>query len=81
MPDYDVSIDKTSLDTATESIKRVRAKMMRNCGPMAYVWIHRHVDMEHSDGENCLCDPVTIAQRDLRPSIEFAREILYPVFH
>jgi len=76
----DVWIDKTSLETAVESIKRVRAKMLRNCGPYAYVYLHRKVDVLHTD-ESCICGPVFITQNDLRPSIEFAEQLLYPVDH
>ena len=80
MPDYDVQIGKTSLDSCAESIKRIRSKMMRNCGPYAYVYLHRHVDIEH-EGEFCICDPVVITQTDYRPSLYFAEQILYPVVH
>ena len=80
MPDFDVSIDKTSLPATVESIKRARAKMLRNCGPMAYMFLHRAVDVIHTD-ETCICDPVFIAQNDFRPSVYFAEQILNPVLH
>ena len=80
MPDFDISIDKTSVTTTVESIKRQRAKMLRNCGPYAYMFLHRHIEMEHTD-EWCICDPVFITQNDFRPSVYFAQQILNPVMH
>jgi hypothetical protein len=80
MPDINVSIDKTSLAATVESIKRQRAKMLCNCGPYAYMFLHRDVEIEHTD-ETCICDPVFISQGDFRPSVYFANEILKPVIH
>lgn len=82
MPDFDVSLDKTSLASTVESIKRERAKMMRTCGPQALLILHRSVDIQHTQPDcDCICDPVVITQNDPRPSVEFAREILYPTVH
>ena len=80
MPDFDVSIDKSSLRTATESIKRARSRMLQRCGSNAYMWLHRHIDVEHA-GEDCICGPVVIAQNDVRPSEYFAEQIMNPVVH
>ena len=80
MPDFDVSIDKSSLNTATESIKRARSRMLNRCGPQSYMWLHRHIDVLHTD-ETCICGPVFIAQNDFRPSVYFAEQILNPIVH
>jgi hypothetical protein len=80
MADFDVSIDKSSLATTVEAIKRARARMLRNCGPHAFMFLHRQVEVIHTD-ETCICDPVFITQNDLRPSVYFAEQVLKPVVH
>lgn len=64
-----------------ERIKRARATMMRQHGPQAYVYFHREIEVDHEESQFCICDPVVIGQNDIRPSLYFANEILYPVDH
>jgi len=65
----------------TAEIKRARAKMLRECGPNAYLYYHRQDGTEHQESRSCICDPVVITQNDHRPSVYFANEILSPVMH
>lgn len=76
-------IDKSKIPIfqVEERVKRARAKMLRQCGPTAFVYFHREIAIEHDDSQFCICDPVVIAQTDYRPSLYFANEILYPVMH
>lgn len=78
--DYDITLDESSLESAVEGIKTARAKMLRNYGPCAYIYLHRKMEVEHTD-ERCICDPVFIRQDDVRPSLYFAEQILNPVLH
>jgi hypothetical protein len=55
--------------------------MLRNCGPKAFMFLHRCLEIEHAEDEKCICDPVVITQDDYRPSEYFAEQILFPVIH
>lgn len=69
------------LTQTVERVKRTRARMLRQHGPTAYVYFHREIGIDHEDSQFCICDPVVIGQQDHRPSLYFAREILFPVVH
>lgn len=63
-------------------IKRARATLMCHSGPSEVVILHRkYKDFEHSISHLCGCGPVVISQTDYRPSLYFAKEVLYPVLH
>jgi hypothetical protein len=76
---FDVS--QVPLVKLTAEIKCARAKMLRECGPNAYLYYHRQDGTKHVESQSCMCDPVVIAQNDHRPSVYFANEILNPVLH